>query len=253
MIPLAYRGVSLIRWHNIRTFAGFEDHLRAFTNIKRANFTRCGIFCSFDEVRRLALLGSNLTALEIRGAVATPAIMASLRVYFPGLRKLLVKDLQFEGDDPLAPGTPLLDGLDHMSITLSHGRRRPIRLDWISPTAQFTRLEIGAPCVYEYPEVVNGWIASSAETLKHFSINGDFDRTAPCDTLLLLFAGLDQYNLFHRPHCYPSGFLPLHITCNSEAPPFSQELWKVCQHFAILNLFLPSFQSLPENRGDGSH
>jgi hypothetical protein len=51
--------VCTLKWSGINALRGFESHLNALTNVKAAEFSRCGIFASLDSVRILYRLASR--------------------------------------------------------------------------------------------------------------------------------------------------------------------------------------------------
>lgn len=90
----ASRHVRQIRWISIRTWAGFEAHLHAFTKIEETQFYRCKAFRSLSRIQPLMSLGSSLVRSKIHKTDTSPLVMASLLSYFPRLRRLLVQNFR---------------------------------------------------------------------------------------------------------------------------------------------------------------
>ena len=165
------RHVRKLTWSYVNSLEHFDDHIRAFTLAEKAELYKCAIFGSLADLRPLTLLGASLVQLKIEDAETTPSAMASLLAALPHLRRLLVHELRIEDDNlPIAsPATiPFFEGANYMELTWIHFP--PPVLHWIPPTARFSCLRIGPLCARN-SEIVNEWIASSADCLEHFSID----------------------------------------------------------------------------------
>lgn len=169
------RHVRALRWSYIDILDGFEDHLRALTNIKEATFNGCSIFYCLDNVRLLSQVASNFVELTINGGITTPAILTSLLAVSPHLRQFRTKNLWIELDDTpvVSPDNiPFFKGANNLTLLLQDPL--PGSLSWFPSTVRFINLGVGASCIRCDLDLVNGWIASSRETLERFGIHWEY-------------------------------------------------------------------------------
>ena len=174
--------VRTLHWIGINALGDFKDHLAALTKVKTAEFEGCGFFSSPHDVGILRRIGSSLVELEIHDTKTTPAIMASFLRGLPNLRRFHALHLEIELDDD-----PELASLDDIQFFkgandfrfLLRGHSKPGMLAWVPPSARFSNLGIGTQCIEHDPGLVQRWINSSRETLRHFCIDWDPDLGHP--------------------------------------------------------------------------
>jgi len=172
------RHVRALHWRYIDILDGFEDHLRAFTNINEAQFYDCNIFHHLDNVRLLSQVASNLVELHFSHISIAPAIITSFLAVCPCLRHFGTNDLRIELDDApvVSPDNiPFFRGANNLTLLLEGDL--PGKLGWFPSTVRFTNLGVGISRIRHDLDLVNGWIASSRETLERF----DIDWESGCD------------------------------------------------------------------------
>ena len=183
------RHVRALHWHYIGLLRGFEDHLRALTNIEEATFDRCYIFDSPNDVQLLSQVGSNLVELTINGATMTPAALTSFLAALPHLRQFRTSDLliRLNGIPAVSQDNiPFFKGANNLTLLLEN--HSPGQLTWFPSTVRFTNLGVGIPCIRHDWDLVNGWIASSRETLERFDIHWESESdSASLDTPSLVY------------------------------------------------------------------
>ncbi|KAF9648830.1 hypothetical protein BDM02DRAFT_3114851 [Thelephora ganbajun] len=170
------RHVRRLFWLDLDTLEGFDEHIRAFTHVKRAEFSECELFNLLDDVLPLTLLGSSLVELEIDMATTTPGVMASLLAALPHLGRLLARNLKVEHDYsyypiPLPARIPFFEGANTLSLTLR--KYLPGYLDWIPQIARFRDLRVDCSLAQYDWVVVNRWITSSSESLEYLGFEWD--------------------------------------------------------------------------------
>ena len=168
--------VRVLNWCYIDTLDGFEDHLRALINIKEAKFDGCSILRYLDNVQLLSQVGSNLVELTINNATMTPAALTSFLAALPHLHQFRASDLwiQLDGAPAVSPDNiPFFKGANNLTLVLEE--HLPGRLTWFPSTVRFTNLGVGASCIHHDLDLVNGWIASSRETLERFDVHWEFE------------------------------------------------------------------------------
>lgn len=176
--------VRLLYWQGISTLKGFECHLSAFTGVRETIFDFCNIFCSLDEVELLGWLKSNLVEVHIERSTFLPGPMARLLSLLPQLRRFYMDNLipvnPLPAPEEPLPSIPFFRGANELCLLFEE--YPPHALDWIPPTAQFSKLEVGASCLKDYHGVVNGWLTSSGENLDHLYLIPDsrMDASGAC-------------------------------------------------------------------------
>ena len=169
------RHVRALHWRYIDILDGFEDHLRVLTNVKEATFHGCGILYCLENVRLLSQVTSKLVELNINDTSITPAVLTSFLAASPHLRQFRTNNLWIELDDTpvVSPDDiPFFKGANNLTLLL--GGYLPGGLTWFPSTVRFTKLGVGASCIHHDLDLVNGWIASSRETLECFDIHREF-------------------------------------------------------------------------------
>ena len=166
------RYVKTIVMCKVDTLNGFEDHLRAFTRLTVAHFDNCGIFLSWNNTSALTSLGSNLFSLILKGLVVSPDVMAQLLSSLPRLRHINAIHTTTDSRNVAQvshASIPFFQSPNNLVYGLATvgPSRAP---EWIPPTARFQRLVIGHQVFHDNPGTVNGWIASSRDSLTDFYI-----------------------------------------------------------------------------------
>lgn len=172
------RHVRTLCWLYIDNLEDFEGHIGALTNVTAAEFCGCDIFYSLDDMRILTQLGSSLVDLEIDDAKTTPAAIISFLISLPYLQKFQALNLQIEPSSTPAvspEGIPFFKGANNFKLLLRD--HSPGCLGWIPSSPRFACFAIGSSCIHHDPDLVNKWITSSRETLKHFVVDYDVDST----------------------------------------------------------------------------
>ena len=210
------RHVAEIRLKEIDTLEGFEDHIRAFTNLEKAAFEECEIFdsrngSSLETAPRLAPWGGRLVCLILEEITLSPAIMAEFLSLLPNLREMYAYDTCCVPEDMVRvshPPIPFFEGGNMLSLGDNEG------LEWIPLTAQFGELKFDYKCLIEEQEVINEWVALSGKRLKSLWVDSerrDLDGTSldisnPAMTLCLLTISPSR---FHSGSSKPLGmYLP---------------------------------------------
>jgi hypothetical protein len=169
------RHVCRLELENINTLLGFEDHIRALTNVRKVVLFSCDITLSLPDTKIFALMGSNLAELYIHGADTRPHIMASLLAGLPRLRKLHTRGVAVEPDPSpaaLSPNIPFFEDAGYFDLDLHMKDYLPEALNWIPPTARFHELRMDASYITPNSELVNNWLASSGDSLQRLTIRG---------------------------------------------------------------------------------
>ena len=204
------RHVRKLIWTCIDTLQGFDEHIRAFTQVKEVDLVDGwidgGIPNSLPEVQTFAILGSNLVRLQLEYGTTTPHNMVSLLAGLPRLRHLLAYYLEIKCDTtpPVFPlSIPFFEGGNALSLWKSDCSSS--QLGWIPPTARFSGLRVDPSCIHHCPALVNQWVASSGERLKWFSVMGDLLKSTCLDLscpALFSFTPLTPLTVVF----FPSGF-----------------------------------------------
>ena len=181
------RHVRKLRWFAIDTLQGFDEHIRAFTQVKELEIYDGCLLDSLSEVRSIAIMGSSLERLWIEWVSTTPGTMATLLAGLPRLRHLLADFIPVTDRSPAVfpPNIPFFDGAGVLSV---RGNYRALRL--IPPTARFRGLQVDLQCVNFFFEPVNRLLASSGESLEWLTVLGDPSRTC-LDLFYSLFSVSD--------------------------------------------------------------
>jgi len=182
------RHVRQLELGNIVTFQGFEDHLRAFTQVEEVHILGGWILESVPEVQRFTMIGSNLKSLRILSGWTTPQVVVSLLAGLPHLRSLDICITFDCGFIPpvFPPSIPFFEGAN--TLFLRGGKYCPGSLDWIPSTARLGGLSVDIRGIHLCLAPVNRLLASSGETLEWFTIGGDDSPTGTsldpfCSTL----------------------------------------------------------------------
>lgn len=161
----------------INTLQGFEDHIRALTDVQEVELIDCGILRSLPEVETFTLMGSSLVRLRIDGALTTPHIMASLLAGLPLLQELSVGG-GFKCNSSPTASLPDIPFFEHPnSLEFLVWDYLPQNLCWIPHTARFRDLQIKAIDIKENLKLVNGWLDSSGGSLQWLTIREDSSGT----------------------------------------------------------------------------
>ena len=155
----------------VDTLEGFGKHLDGFTGVSEASFCHCNFFYSLDGVRPLKSLGSKLENLELEGIIAPLEVIVGFLAFLPCLRRFHANNLLAttpEGHQVPDPTIPFFKKANAFELFmdeeyLSH----PNPLQWIPPTAQFSKLKVGTLIAAHYSDFLNNWITSSGSSLKY--------------------------------------------------------------------------------------
>lgn len=177
--PHVSRYVKTLDFFGVDTLEGFGSHLKAFTHVKDATFDGCDIFCSSDTPSLLEPLGTRLVTLTIDASNVLPKVMAEFLSLLPCLRRFDATDLTPDSRQNLdpketLPAIPFFEkGEGDFRLSLDHEDYSLEAPSWIPPTARFESLAVEASLIRDSPGILNGWIISSGETLKHLNFSAD--------------------------------------------------------------------------------
>lgn len=170
---------------------GFENHLRAFTQVECLTVNYCdGVLQLPSVMEWFQLMGSSLVELRIHDSPVTPHTIASLLAALPLLQSVEISnfknpDKPGEAEDtkktspPIPSRIPFFEGANRFRLRSDYGREYPKgSLDWIPSSARFAHLEIDMACSLHHPDLVNQWLASSRTTLTKLAIREDRDGTS---------------------------------------------------------------------------
>lgn len=180
--------VRRVSWTDINTLAKFEDHLRALTGVKEAEFYFCNILVLDLNLDAFTVMGSSLVKMEICGSYIIPVVLCALIETLPHLRELRVDELDLE-DGPevimMMSTIPFFEGSSAFSIILT--AFSPWNLGWIPYDARFRELRIDPLCACNCARTVNRWIARSGGGLESFTIGEASWGTFPGSTSIPRF------------------------------------------------------------------
>ena len=161
-----------LAWCRIDKLKGFDEHIRAFTNVETIVLNDCRILLLPTLAESFAPMGSSLVRLEIDETSTTPYVITSLLAALPRLRQLRAHRLEIK-DDPdttvLPSSIPFFEDANDLDLFFV---AVPVSLHWVPPSARFRELRIDPLCILDEPERMEQWIVSSSECLEFLAIGG---------------------------------------------------------------------------------